>query len=464
MPGRGYSKYQNTISLAGDLVLLFLSFHIGYYFRQNRFFTFQTPDYIIVFLVYLFSWWFISNQSGAFTLKRGSTIDKVALRSIRNTLIHLGIMYMTMILFRFYGVSRLVLFYSFISELILILIWRISLFNYIAAYRKKGHNFRSVAIIGSDKRALEVYNNIIPHNNLGYKFVGFFSETDQNKMPEECRVYPLSGFEQSAQELMVDEVFCTIDTGFEERIRELILYCEKNFIRFKLVPSFQKYIRSRVTIDFIDGLPIVLLRQEPLESLFAQLVKRAFDIVFSLLIILLIFTWLFPILAILIKLESKGPVFFSQLRTGKENQDFHMLKFRSMTVNQEADKQQATKDDARITRMGAFMRKTSMDELPQFINVLKGDMSVVGPRPHMLEHTREYSELIQQYMVRHLVKPGITGWAQINGYRGATPEPELMRKRVEHDVWYLENWNFMLDLTIIIRTVLNMVKGEEMAF
>jgi exopolysaccharide biosynthesis polyprenyl glycosylphosphotransferase len=192
--------------------------------------------------------------------------------------------------------------------------------------------------------------------------------------------------------------------------------------------------------------------------------KRAFDIVFSVLVISLIFPILFPILAILIKLSSKGPVFFKQLRTGKDNNSFYCYKFRTMRINQDSDKKQACKNDNRITKIGAFMRKTSLDELPQFFNVLQGDMSVVGPRPHMLLHTEEYSKIIDSFMVRHFVKPGITGWAQVNGYRGNTEAPELMAKRVAYDTWYLENWSLWLDITIIFKTVFNIFQGEENAF
>src|ERR1700744_46498 len=192
--------------------------------------------------------------------------------------------------------------------------------------------------------------------------------------------------------------------------------------------------------------------------------KRSFDILFSLFIIFFVFSWLYPILAILIKLESKGPVFFVQLRTGRNNMHFKCYKFRSMRVNGDADKKQATLNDHRITRIGAFMRKTSLDEIPQFFNVLIGNMSIVGPRPHMISHTEQYSQLIDKFMVRHFLKPGITGYAQTNGFRGETKTTEDMLKRVEADVWYLENWSFLLDLKIIFLTMWNFVKGDKNAF
>jgi undecaprenyl-phosphate galactose phosphotransferase/putative colanic acid biosynthesis UDP-glucose lipid carrier transferase len=192
------------------------------------------------------------------------------------------------------------------------------------------------------------------------------------------------------------------------------------------------------------------------------LLKKSFDIVFSLGVIVLIFPWLFPIIMILIKIESPGPVFFKQERSGRDNESFFCWKFRSMRVNKEADKLQAGKGDQRITKFGAFIRKTSIDELPQFFNVFLGDMSVVGP--HMVNHTKQYTDLIGNYLVRQYAKPGITGWAQVNGYRGETRELIDMQNRVEYDIWYIENWSILLDIKIIIKTVFNIFKGEENAY
>jgi exopolysaccharide biosynthesis polyprenyl glycosylphosphotransferase len=201
-----------------------------------------------------------------------------------------------------------------------------------------------------------------------------------------------------------------------------------------------------------------------MELITNQYFKRTFDIAFSFLVIVLVFTWLFPILALLIKLSSKGPIFFKQQRSGKRNEVFTCYKFRSMKVNEDSDTIQAHKSDDRITGIGKFLRKTSMDELPQFLNVLNGDMSVVGPRPHMLKHTEEYSQIIDNFMVRHFVKPGITGWAQVHGFRGETHQDYKMRKRVQYDVWYIENWSFLLDIRIIFMTVRNLLLGDRNAF
>jgi len=199
--------------------------------------------------------------------------------------------------------------------------------------------------------------------------------------------------------------------------------------------------------------PVISSRAEPLENVNNKMFKRIFDICFSVFVIVFVLSWLIPLIALLIKLETKGPVFFKQQRSGKNNLPFFCLKFRSMSVNSEAHIKQATKFDSRITKVGAFIRKTSIDELPQFFNVLAGNMSVVGPRPHMLQHTEQYSAIIDKFMVRHLLLPGITGWAQVNGLRGETNLEGDMEKRVEADIWYLENWSMLLDLKIAFLTV-----------
>ncbi|MFI5132165.1 MAG: exopolysaccharide biosynthesis polyprenyl glycosylphosphotransferase, partial [Chitinophagales bacterium] len=230
------------------------------------------------------------------------------------------------------------------------------------------------------------------------------------------------------------------------------------------VPDLGIFIKKQMYIDYLKEIPIISLRNEPLEDWGNRISKRIFDITVSFLIVALILSWLIPIISLLIFLESGGPIFFIQLRTGKNKRSFGCLKFRSMHLNKNADTQQASPLDNRITKLGRFLRRTSLDELPQFLNVLKGDMSIVGPRPHMLKHTDEYSKLIGQYMVRQFVKPGITGWAQINGFRGETKNVLQMQRRVEHDLWYLENWNLLLDIKIFFMTIINVMRGEKNAF
>jgi len=201
-----------------------------------------------------------------------------------------------------------------------------------------------------------------------------------------------------------------------------------------------------------------------MEDLGNRFRKRVFDVIFSSLVILFILSWLYPVIALLIKKQSKGPVLFKQIRSGRDDEPFCCYKFRSMQVNDDSHEKQATKDDERITPVGQFLRRTSLDEMPQFFNVFLGDMSVVGPRPHMLKHTTEYAAIIDQYMVRHFLKPGITGWAQVNGCRGETRQKSDMEKRVGYDIYYLENWTGMLDVKIIYMTMINFIKGDDNAY
>ncbi|WP_395050691.1 exopolysaccharide biosynthesis polyprenyl glycosylphosphotransferase, partial [Flavobacterium sp.] len=208
-------------------------------------------------------------------------------------------------------------------------------------------------------------------------------------------------------------------------------------------------------------IPVLSVRNEPLQNIGNRIVKRAFDIMFSFMVIILVFPFVFLIVAPLIKLSSKGPVFFKQLRSGRDNITFYCWKLRTMKVNENADVEQAREGDVRITAIGRFLRKTSLDELPQFYNTLIGNMSVVGPRPHMLKHTEEYSEIIDKFMVRHFVKPGITGWAQVHGLRGETRNNSLMEKRVKYDVWYLENWSLLLDMKIVVLTFTQILFGKH---
>ncbi len=262
----------------------------------------------------------------------------------------------------------------------------------------------------------------------------------------------------------INKIFYIYSELSNSDVREIMQICQTKFIDFEIIPRETDLFPRGVNVEFHDDLPILSLKSEPLFRLRNKVLKRLFDIVFSFLVIVLIFPWLLPIIAILIKLESKGPVFFIQDRSGYKGSAFPCFKFRTMTVNTDAHSKQATKNDNRITKIGAFLRRTSLDEFPQFWNVFLGHMSVVGPRPHMLKHTEDYSKLIDNFMIRHQVKPGITGWAQVNGFRGPTEQLEQMENRVKYDVWYVENWSFLLDIKCIISTIFNAAKGEENAF
>lgn len=345
--------------------------------------------------------------------------------------------------------------------------WRVFSRLMLKSYRSHGGNHRQLIILGAGSVAQRVYSSTVKNLEYGYRFIGFFDD----RAKEDYKVDPalvkgtLADVERFAEEYGADEIICALPAGDDRKALPILKYAENNLIRFYIVPDFMRFISKSVSLTTLaDSIPIISLREEPLKKGFNKFIKRTFDIIVSLLFSICIFPILFIVLGSIIKLTSKGPIFFKQKRTGENGKDFTCLKFRTMTVNEDADKKQATKGDARITKIGAFMRRTNLDEMPQFLNVLIGDMSIVGPRPHMLKHTEEYSHLIDKYMVRHFAKPGITGWAQVTGFRGETKDLSEMEGRIKQDVWYIENWTFWLDLKIIIKTVTNMIRGEEKAY
>ncbi|MDB5124084.1 MAG: undecaprenyl-phosphate glucose phosphotransferase [Mucilaginibacter sp.] len=322
---------------------------------------------------------------------------------------------------------------------------------------------QTVIIIGGGTTGLSLHQYLKNNPERGYTSLGFFDD-DAGMKGLPSYLGSIDDSINYAVTFSVDEIFCALPASAFEKIEQLMLGADKNLIRFRLVPGLDEYDERLAYIEYFGDIPVIALRHEPLQKWFNRFAKRLFDVVFSLFVIIFIFSWLFPILAILIKMGSKGPVLFVQQRSGLNNRPFSCYKFRSMYVNTEAHKTQASRGDERITGIGAWLRRTSLDELPQFFNVLTGSMSVVGPRPHMITHTRHYSELIDKYMIRHFLKPGITGWAQVNGFRGETRNAEAMLNRVEADVWYLENWSFLLDLKIVFLTALILFKRDENAF
>ncbi|MFT3911840.1 MAG: undecaprenyl-phosphate glucose phosphotransferase [Ferruginibacter sp.] len=331
-------------------------------------------------------------------------------------------------------------------------------------FKTRDYLFNRVIILGYNETAMKLAL-YFEEEGINTNLLGFVEDEANVK---ELTIHPiLSDIKhviQVAKDLDVQEIYSTITPEQNEYIYTLITEAEHECIRFKVVPNLSYFFSKPVIIDYIRDLPILSLRSEPLEDVGNRFKKRILDVSISLLVCIFVLSWLIPILGLLIILESSGPIFFSQVRTGKNNQNFNCLKFRSMKPNKDSDSKQATKGDMRVTRIGRIIRKTSLDEFPQFINVLKGEMSLVGPRPHMVKHTTDYSKIVDQYMIRHFLKPGITGWAQINGLRGEITDPKQIKMRVANDLWYLENWNVWLDLRILFLTVYHVFKGDKAAY
>ena len=325
---------------------------------------------------------------------------------------------------------------------------------------------KDLVIVGEGPAAEEIFQYCEDQTVRGYRFCGVFNDEPIEGILGARRIGDVEAAKAFAIQNRIDIVYCALPGTRRKDITDLMEFCERNTIRFRVIPSAESFIPVVKTSDleFHGAVPVSKLRHEPLDSSVSRGMKRAFDIVFSFAVVVFVFTWLFPLLAILIKLSSRGPVFFKQMRLGKDNKEFVCWKFRSMRMNMEADVKQATKNDPRVTPIGRFLRKSNLDEMPQFINVLFGHMSIVGPRPHPLRLNEQYRDIIDKYMVRHFVRPGITGWAQVNGLRGETRTPELMERRVELDVWYLENWSFLTDLRIVVKTVTNMFQKDPNAY
>jgi len=348
---------------------------------------------------------------------------------------------------------------------LVLLVSRLMYFAAIKVVRIHEKFVRKVVIIGYNDAAKSlVDHHLSTSRNISVD--GFFEDP---RNINELSPFPIIGDPQQCLQYAIDnnisEIYSTLPAKEYPFLYDMAEQAENNFIRFKFATDYHTYIHHNVHVNYAAQMPILSLRNEPLDDIANRLKKRTFDVFFSLFVCIFILSWLMPLIALLIKLDSKGPVFFIQNRLGRDLNRIRVFKFRTMRTT-EGDNQykQATKDDPRVTRVGRFLRKTSLDELPQFFNVLLGEMSVVGPRPHPLKMNDDYKKIIDKYMIRHFLKPGITGWAQVNGYRGETKDIEDIQGRIEHDIWYMENWSFWNDVKIVFLTAYNVVKGEENAY
>lgn len=343
---------------------------------------------------------------------------------------------------------------------LLIVLFKQFLFYYLKKYRiVTKNNLRNAVIIGYTPEAVrlkEVFNTRLDY---GYRFLGFFSDKKQN---EETKG-KLQDLRQFVLENNVDEIYCSLNEISDEKLKGLVEFADENNKEIKFIPDSKQIYSKNLKINYYELFPVLSFRKTQLHEPSVVGIKRAFDILFSIVVLLFIMCWLVPVMAIWIKLESKGPLFFKQGRPGLDEKEFYCYKFRSMKVNETTEKE-ASKNDPRVTKVGRFMRKTSIDELPQFLNVLLGDMSVVGPRPHLWSQNKEYSIKIKKYMVRHYVKPGVTGLAQVKGFRGEIETDDDMINRIKYDVFYIENWSLIMDIKIIVQTVINIFRGEEKAY
>lgn len=448
----------------GDMVVLNLMFLLVYH-ELDSFYTKAIDNnlrevLLLLNFCYFFSLYFVPIQ-----LHRSIVyLDKIVQRafSVISLLIFL---FATSLIFLNVGdvlATFLVVYY--VSTIVVFSCWRVFVRMLLKFYRRKGYNFKRVVIVGAEKNGMELYRAMRDDISSGFNILGFFDDNLALKDILPSYLGTTDKVEEFAIAKDIDEIYCTLPGTNDEKILRMLNFAEKQMIRFYIVPEFYRNVKKSMVMEFLESVPLLTIRREPLQAFYNRALKRSFDLVFSSVVLCTIFPILYVLIGFLIKRSSPGPIFFKQKRTGLYGHDFECYKFRTMRVNDQADTMQAVKDDPRKTKIGDFLRRTNLDEFPQFINVFKGDMSVVGPRPHMLKHTEQYSALIDKYMVRHLVKPGVTGWAQVTGYRGETKTLEQMEGRVKRDVWYIENWTFFLDLKIIVVTLVNMFRGDKNAY
>ena len=361
-------------------------------------------------------------------------------------------------------VNRLQLVPYYLLLIVLIFLSRI-LYQVVKYFLFKQSGFlNNTLIIGYNNTSKKLAEYL--QNSVGaLKLVGYVDEPENIK---ELSVLPVfSGIANTiniAKEYGINEIYSTITPEEHPEVAQLLPLTEQACMRLHFVPNVSHFIEKGMVVQHLHHLSICSLRKDPLEDVGNRIIKRIFDLSVSIFVTVFILSWLYPLIAILIKASSKGPILFLQLRSGINDKPFYCLKFRTMRMNNHADHVQATKNDSRVTWVGKFLRKSSIDEFPQFLNVLKGEMSIVGPRPHMLKHTKEFSAVERHYMVRHLLKPGITGWAQVNGYRGEIKDPSQLTGRIECDIWYLENWSLFLDVKIIFLTIYRVFTGDKNAY
>jgi Undecaprenyl-phosphate glucose phosphotransferase len=445
----------------GDIFLINLSFALAYSLKFGDLAIFRQPAYLVLFFYYNVVWLAVAFTLRIYNISRVARYTGIAMDLFKLLFFHVSLVTAFIVAIKGYDYSRQHLVVTYLLVSASVVAWRLGCVKLFRMFRVAGRNSRRVVIVGMSEIAsqLKKFFSINPH--YGYQFLGFFDDRATGGEELKGRVADVKEYALTNQ---VDEIYCTMTEVNNRQVNDLLDFAEKNHIHVKVVPDFREINYRKIEIDFYDDFPVLTFREIPLDDMLNQAVKRSFDVLFSLLVIVFVYPWLLPIIALSIKIDSRGPIFFWQQRSGRNNQNFWCLKFRSMYVNDDSNFKQATRDDNRITRVGRFLRKTNLDEMPQFFNVLLGHMSVVGPRPHPIKLDENFRTIIERYDERNLVKPGVTGLAQVKGYRGETAHPQLMKNRVRVDLFYIENWTFILDLKIIYLTVSSMMRGDRNAF
>ena len=455
-----------TSRLVSDLVLLNLSFIISAILAQSIQ-TLLDRDYMFILLLLLNIVWFVNaNLSGFYLDFFTRSFSFQFFNILKTTLFQVGLTVLFIFLTKEDLFTRnFILLYGLFLTLSISL--RTAIFkNVLISLRRKGKNIRNLLVIGAEEVGKNFKETITRNPDFGYHFSGFLDNTSK----DDEVIGVLDQLDEKIKEKEIDEVIITLSSQPPDLLDEIIRICNINAVRIHIIPDYFRFLSSRFQISSIGNFPIITARQEPLEEANRRFLKRTFDIIFSSIVLIFLLSWLYPILALLIKLDSKGKVLFIQKRVGVKNDLFECYKFRTLTSESSRETEifkPVLMGDKRVTGIGNFLRKSNIDELPQFFNVLKGDMSVVGPRPHAIPYQDLYGKIFEEIKMRHNVRPGVTGWAQVNGLRGdIEDEKENNRRtimRMKYDLWYIENWTMRLDLQIILMTIWQMIKGDTKA-
>lgn len=440
-----YSKYLRPITITFDLTVLVL---LGLILLPT---TFQS----VYFYLYLtFSWIIISIITKFYQVYRFTKLIQIAQKAIKHFFLFGLNVFAVNGLFTFTEEYHVISYYLLATTLIVVMA-KYLIFWLLKIFRKHyGGNLRKVVVIGEDSLTNNFVKFITTNPDYGYVLKQSFSLNHNTSRD-------IIAF---CKENEIDEIYLSLERITTKQVSDFIDYVDNNLKLLKFLPSKKDLLSSNLKVDYYGVIPVMSSRSAPLNDPINYFIKRVFDIFFSLSVIVFIMSWLTPLIAILIRLESKGPIFFKQKRHGLNYEEFNCYKFRSMFVNEKADIAEAVKNDPRITKVGAFLRRTSIDEMPQFFNVLIGNMSVVGPRPHMINFTEKYAVKVNKFKARHFIKPGITGMAQTHGYRGEIENDTDIINRIKYDIFYMESWSLLLDLKIIYLTIINAIKGEKKAY
>lgn len=443
-----YSGYIRPFSYLIDLVIINVLAYYVFPFHDDK---------ILYPVLISFAWVFIAVFLGFYEVYRYTKVISILNCALKQFILFSLFSLAVELFYSDFYFQKRVVFFVFLSILI-ILFFKLSIYYLLRKFRVLyGGNSRTVALLGNNSNIGPLKKFFTENPDYGYRLTKVFTlEKNKNERIDNCLSYVFSS--------NIDEIYCSMADLSEIQIADIIDFADNNLKTLKFIPDEKQIFSRNAKFEYYDYIPIISSRDILQEQTVNKIIKRGFDVVFSLLVIFGLLSWLLPVMAIIIKLESKGPVFFIQRRNGLNYKEFNCYKFRSMVINSQADLDLVSKNDVRITKVGKFIRKTSIDELPQFFNVLYGDMSVVGPRPHMVSVANLYAAKVDKFMVRHFVKPGITGLAQTKGYRGEVETDQDIINRVKYDIFYMENWSILLDIEIIFKTIYHILKGDDKAY